>query len=427
MNETTWVDSITITVKYDGGNYDLTVNSSKGKFHYNGAIEGLIVPGAEEPEQPEEPAVPTFVELTSATAVHAASNYIGGTGYDLTFTDGTTTIVFQVQTLDKTYLREGSWNDTEYNWSDEGYINSATWTGVETAWPYAMQVAVVDGAYDISLEIVDYYAEGQPTLTAHYAGQIEGFTLPVAEEPEPEVPGDAINVEIINVTTGYDQAGEKELQFWYSATNAHVLDFKGMDNCVPGQPVKAGYYSTENGGLDGTYCIFDYGTTNGSMSYAECTVTDNGSGSLTYDAKFTSNGQDYTFSYTSPAQEVEESGNTVELVSKSAGEVIGSYYYGWTLADAEGNNSVKLVIDQAALVQATDFPKAHDYTAFQSSPNNILNGNHFSFVNKTLKVNGETYANADVTNAKLTVVEATSITIEFTVGGEDYKFVYNAF
>ena len=95
------------------------------------------------------------------------------------------------------------------------------------------------------------------------------------------------------------------------------------------------------------------------------------------------------------------------------------------MADAEGNNSVKLVIDQAALDQATDFPKAHDYTAFQSSPTNILNGNHFSFVNKTLKVDGVTYANSEVSNAKLTVVEATSITIEFTVAGADYKFVYS--
>ena len=424
-NETQWVGDIKITVKYVDGKYDLTVNSSVGKYHYYGDIEGLVVPGAEEPE---EPAVPTFVELTSATAVHAASNYIGGTGYDLTFTDGTTTIVFQVQTLDKTYLREGSWNDTEYNWSDEGYINSATWTGVETAWPYAMQVAVVDGAYDISLEIVDYYAEGQPTLTAHYAGQIEGFTLPVAEEPEPEVPGDAINVEILNVTTGYDQPGEKELQFWYSTTNAHVFDFKGFDACVPGQPVAAGFYSTENGGLDGTYCIFDYGTTNGSMSYAECTVTDNGSGSLTYDAKFTHNGQDYTFSYTSPAQEVEESGNTVELVSKSAGEQIGSYAYGCLLSDAEGNNQVKIAVDQYySWDSSTDFPKANAYETWQSSPAYIMNGSHFSFVNKTLKVNGVTYANDVITNAKLTVVEATSITVEFTVDGEDYKFVYNAF
>ena len=54
-----------------------------------------------------------------------------------------------------------------------------------------------------------------------------------------------------------------------------------------------------------------------------------------------------------------------------------------------------------------------------------MNGGHFSFVNESLKVNGVNYKNDDVSNAKLTVVEATSITIEFTVGGEDYTFVYS--
>ena len=48
-------------------------------------------------------------------------------------------------------------------------------------------------------------------------------------------------------------------------------------------------------------------------------------------------------------------------------------------------------------------------------------------MNNSLKVNGVTYANDAVSNAKLTVVEATSVTFEFTVDGEDYKFVYNAF
>ena len=54
-----------------------------------------------------------------------------------------------------------------------------------------------------------------------------------------------------------------------------------------------------------------------------------------------------------------------------------------------------------------------------------MQASHFSFVNNTLKVNGVTYSNNDVTNATLTVVQATSITITFTVGGEDYKFVYS--
>ena len=239
----------------------------------------------------------------------------------------------------------------------------------------------------------------------------------------PEEPADVINVEILNVTTGYDQPGEKELQFWYSPNEAHVIDFKGMDSCVPGEPLAAGFYSSDNDTIDLTYSLYGYGVVNESMSFAECTVTDNGSGSYTYDAKFTYNGQEYAFVYTSP---VEESGNTVQLVSTSVGEQIGSYAYGCLLSDAEGNNQVKIAVDEYySWDSALDFPKANDYTTFQSSPSYIMNGSHFSFVNKTLKVNGVTYANSEVSNAKLTVVEATSITVEFTVDGEDYKFVYS--
>ena len=421
IDNTTWVDQITILVKYDGGNYDLTVNTSKGKFHYNGAIEGLVVPGYE----PEEPAEPALVEFTSVAVAAADSNL---NYHNLTFTDGTYTAIIKLCTRGTTeycaglYDQNGSFGDANTLYIG-GYATDNTWNGAE-CWPVTMEVVDNgDGTATFNLDYAEY-----PSAVEHhgtYTGVLEGLTL--VEREEPEQPEGVITYEIINATVGYDQPGEKEVQFWYSATNAHVIDFKGFDSCNPGQPLAAGYYSSAEGTIDAGYSIFDYGTTNGVMSSVECTVTDNGNGSLTYDAKFVYNGQQYAFVYTSPAEAGEESGNTVELTTKSAGEEIGSYYYGWTLADAEGNNSVKLVIDQAALVQATDFPKAHDYTAFQSSPTNILNGNHFSFVNKTLKVNGETYANADVTNAKLTVVEATSITIEFTVGGEDYKFVYNAF
>ena len=141
-----------------------------------------------EVEEPEA----EVIELTSAVAVHADASFIGGTGYDVTFSNGDVTIVFQVQTKDKTYLREGDWNG-DFNWAQEGYVNSCQWTGVGLPWPYAMTVAVVDGAYDIVLECLDYENNYAP-YAAHFAGQIEGFTLPVAEEevvlPEFVIPGE---------------------------------------------------------------------------------------------------------------------------------------------------------------------------------------------------------------------------------------------
>lgn len=141
-----------------------------------------------EVEEPEA----EVVELTSAVAVHADASFIGGTGYDVTFSNGDVTITFQVQTKDKTYLREGDWNG-DFNWSQEGYVNSCQWTGVGLPWPYAMTVAVVDGAYDIVLECLDYDNNYAP-YAAHFVGQIEGFTLPVVEEevvlPEFVIPGE---------------------------------------------------------------------------------------------------------------------------------------------------------------------------------------------------------------------------------------------
>ncbi len=422
MNGTTWVSDIKITVAYVEGKYDLTVNSSVGKFHYYGDIEGLIVPGYE----PEQPAEPALVEFTSVAveAVDSNLNY-----HNLTFTDGTYTAIIKLCTRGTTeyvaglYDQNGSFGDASTLYIG-GYAADNTWNGAE-CWPVTMEVIDNgDGTATFNLDYAEY-----PSAVEHhgtYTGVLEGLTL--VEREEPEQPGGVITYDILYATVGYDQPGEKEVQFWYSATNAHVIDFKGMDNCTPGKPVKAGYYSSLNGTIDEGHCIFDYGTTNGTMSSVECTVTDNGNGSLTYDAKFVYNGQEYAFVYTSPAEAVEESGNTVELVSKSAGEQIGQYAYGCLLSDAEGNNQVKIAVDQYySWDSATDFPKANDYATWQSSPSYIMNGSHFSFVNKTLVVNGVTYANDVISNAKLTVVEATSITVEFTVDGEDYKFVYNAF
>ena len=146
--------------------------------------------GGEEPVEPEEPEEPAIVELVSASAAPAASNFIGGTGYDVTFLDAEgNAIVFQVQTKGNAYLREGSWNDQEYSWSDVGYINSVVWPGVIYPWPYEMEVEVVDGAYYIVLATMDWEAEGQPVYQAYFNGQIEGMTLPVEEEEvETELP-----------------------------------------------------------------------------------------------------------------------------------------------------------------------------------------------------------------------------------------------
>lgn len=134
--------------------------------------------------------------------------------------------------------------------------------------------------------------------------------------------------------------------------------------------------------------------------------------------------------YTPSAEEPEQPGDDVEdgvIVMTSMGEKekIGSWGAGVLLSDESGNNQVKLTVDEYySWDTANNFPKANQYTTFQSSPTYITQGSHFSFVNKTLKVNGTTYANTEVTAATLTVVENTSITITFTVADEEYTFAY---
>ncbi len=124
----------------------------------------------------------TELVMTSAVATRAPSNAINGTGYDITFTDGETTIVYQVQTKDKTYLKEGNWNASSLTWSDEGYVNSVTWTGVVTPTNYTMDVEVVDEVYSITLKVTDY-SNFYTKYTATFVGEIVDFGLPVEEEP----------------------------------------------------------------------------------------------------------------------------------------------------------------------------------------------------------------------------------------------------
>ena len=417
IDNTTWVDQITILVKYDGGNYDLTVNTSKGKFHYNGAIEGLIVPGYE----PEQPAEPALVEFTSVAveAVDSNLNY-----HNLTFTDGTYTAIIKLCTRGTTeycaglYDQNGSFGDANTLYIG-GYATDNTWNGAE-CWPVTMEVVDNgDGTVTFNLDYAEY-----PSAVEHhgtYTGVLEGLTL--VEREEPEQPEGVITYEIINATVGYDQPGEKEVQFWYSATNAHVIDFKGMDNCTPGQPLAAGYYSSAEYTIDASYSIFDYGTTNGVMSSVECTVTDNGSGSLTYDAKFVYNNQEYAFTYTTPAQEQGAGSEVVLTVNNGTGAADGYSTY-IHLSDESGDNQVKFVAENTIFNEVTNFPYENVFDSYKTSPEDLWGSSHFSFINKSLVVDGTTYANSDVSNASA-VCTGTSLTITFTVGGAEHVFKYS--
>ena len=110
---------------------------------------------------------------------------------------------------------------------------------------------------------------------------------------------------IWKIQVGYDQSGEKEIQFYFnpdSPASCHVIDFKGFDGRVnSGQPLGEGYYSTTDNTIDGGYSIYDYGTTNGTPSFVDCTVKNNADGTQTYEARMVYNDVTYSWTYTGKA------------------------------------------------------------------------------------------------------------------------------
>ena len=250
-----------------------------------------------EPEPEPEP-----IEPSASAALVADTTFNGFNPYDVTFSfENGDQVLVRFNTSGNQYLHLGNWQTDK--WQEPHYISQVKYNG-EYAAITACNVAYENDAYVVTLSVFEY--TNYETLNYTFTGAIEGLNAPEAcdclDPKEPENPeggeGDVINVTIQNLTVGYDQPGEKELQFWYSATNAHVIDFKGFDNCNPGQPVAAGTYSSEDYTIDANYCIFDYGTTNGAMSDIVVVVTDNGDGTYTYDAKFSHSGKKYAFVYT---------------------------------------------------------------------------------------------------------------------------------
>ena len=114
--------------------------------------------------------------------------------------------------------------------------------------------------------------------------------------------GSGSGIMIDHIEVGYDQSGEKEIQFHASDSKIYVIDFKGFDGRVnSGQPLGEGYYSTTDNTIDGGYSIYDYGTTNGTPSFVDCTVKNNADGTQTYEARMVYNDVTYSWTYTGKA------------------------------------------------------------------------------------------------------------------------------
>ena len=102
-----------------------------------------------------------------------------------------------------------------------------------------------------------------------------------------------------------------------------------------------------------------------------------------------------------------------------------SYSDYFHLSDGTGNNEVKFVVCAYDGAVVDGWPVTNEYTSFQSSVSYVMGTEKFSFVNKSLIVNGTTYSNSEVSNASASVDANGNITINFTVGGSAYTFKHN--
>ena len=424
----------TVAVAEVDGKYRIEVNAQIGDANtaftavYEGLIDGLILPSEYVEPEPEPEPEPVANAVNPVRAEYDNK-------FDLyEYNGGDAEYAFWLYDENNNYVevihRFGShtgWDDVyEAKLVKDGVESVAT--SVQTQAPNTWNC----NAGELYFVVIATFENGEaveiqaqlPAVEVNYLG--EGSTYaPGSENQGGDEGGEEGGEEIVPTeltitshSTIFNEGMEHEIGFYYDEANGKFVDIDFISN-----PIVAGTYTLANG-LSGMYCK----SHGGDITACTVVVTENADGTLTFDATFKAGDDNwYHFLYTAKIYESAGSdSNVVTLNTKSAGEKIGSYCFGCLLSDAEGNNQVKIAVDENfSWDSATDFPKANQYTTWQSSPSYISQGSHFSFVNNTLKVNGVTYSNNDVTNAKLTVVAATSITIEFTVGGEDYTFVYS--
>ena len=152
----------------------------------------------------------------------------------------------------------------------------------------SVTVSEVDGQYKFDINVG---TSNGLTFVATYTGAVEGLVVPSAYV-EPEV-GEPQELIIQKHSTSYTGTNEHEIQFWYDYDNYLMvtIDFEA-------NPITAGTYTLEDG-LIGQYC----NSHNQKMKECTVVVTDNGDGTLTFDASFVVGYDAYYFTYTAQIYE----------------------------------------------------------------------------------------------------------------------------
>ena len=281
MNNTTWVDSIQMTVAYTAaGQYNLKVVTSKGVFAYEGDIEGLIVPGFEGGDEPGEGEEPGDEELFLTFTSGAADVFYDFTDFNLMlYGEGLEMCLNFFNICQFNYIPEGTYSvgylagacifAPGYSWVSIDGVKTDLYGGYVT-------VAEVDGQYQFTMENMYYGISSELKIfNGVFNGTIEGMILP-SEYEEPTV-GDATELQPYEWFRSYGTWGvSNDFEIgWFDQDGYSIM----IDFLV--NPIVEGTYTLTDG-LSGMYCKYR----GIGMTTCEVKVTDAGDGQLAFDVLF---------------------------------------------------------------------------------------------------------------------------------------------
>ena len=281
MNNTTWVDSIQITVAYtEAGQYNLKVVTSKGVFAYEGAIEGLIVPGFEGGDEPGEGEEPGDEELFLTFTSGAADVFYDFTDFNLMlYGEGLEMCLNFFNICQFNYIPEGEYAvgylagacifAPGYSWVSIDGVKTDLYGGYVT-------VAEVDGKYQFTMENMYYGISSELKIfNGVFNGTIEGMILP-SEYEEPTL-GDATELQPYEWFKSYGTWGvSNDFEIGWFDQDGYSITIDFLVN-----PVVEGTYTLTDG-LSGMYCKYR----GIGMTTCEVKVTDAGDGQLAFDVLF---------------------------------------------------------------------------------------------------------------------------------------------
>lgn len=402
----------------------LDANDSEVAFSavYEGTIENLILPS--------EYVAPVQIEFTPVRAE-----------YDLMFdlyeyNGGDAEYAFWLYDENNNYLEvickfgpHTGW-DYEYSAKYVGTDGELVFASIQTQAPssyncssdaekyFSIKASLTDNSYIMFSGVlpavaVNYLGEG-----SNYAPGSENQGGENPEPEEPETPAETTELAIVSHAFGYTGSMETEVIFMEATPGVqHIIDFRMTG-------IQAGTYNSDDNGITLQYSKYMSGHSDFGggviMSSANATIVDNGDTTFTFDVNFVAEGAAYHFTYTTPAQEVEEQDGPIVMTSMvDSDQFNSSYYADFLFSDDSGNNQFVLVVD----ISNETLPNmTYSLKPYYDS---IWSGGYFAFHEGTLKINGNVITNNSVITDGYMEVTDTAINIYATVDGVDYEFQYN--